>query len=172
MILRSINSSTDLISFLLIKIQSSFLLDRLFFFYANRKCSMKNNLAQLLGPPVLPGPFRTTLFWGPKMAPKKVLQRGPRRGLGGGFFEPWKSRKIQEISGPKNPGFGALPGRLFGRLGGAQKTSSASGKIPGAVFREAPEAAPQGAAGNLLLKIIPSPHCVTFRQCSSLTLAS
>jgi hypothetical protein len=98
MILRSINSSTDLISFLLIKIQSSFLLDRLFFFLAvelaalEKKCS----LAQLLGPPVLPGPFRTTLFWGPKMAPKKGAPGRAQEGPGRGLF---RALKI-----PENPG--------------------------------------------------------------------
>ena len=121
MILRSINSSTDLISFLLIKIQSSFLLDRLFFFYANRKCSMKNNLAQLLGPPVLPGPFRTTLFWGPKMSPKKGAPRRAQEGPGRGLF---RALKIPENPGnfrPQKTRFWSPPGAPFRAPGRGSK---------------------------------------------------
>ena len=108
MILRSINSSTDLISFLLIKIQSSFLLDRLFFFYANRKCSMKNNLAQLLGPPVLPGPFRTTLFGSQNCPPKRCSREGPGGAWEGAFSSPENPGKSRKFQAPKNPGFGAI----------------------------------------------------------------
>ena len=115
MILRSINSSTDLISFLLIKIQSSFRLDKTFLL-AGRKF-----LAQLLGPPVLPGPFRTTLFREPKLAPKKGAPGRAQEGPGRGLF---RALKILENPGnfrPQKPRFWSPPGAPFRAPGRGSK---------------------------------------------------
>ena len=114
MILRSINSSTDLISFLLIKIQSSFLLDKLFF-------SVSENFGTVARTPSPPWPLQGHIILGAKNAPKKGAPRRAQEGPGRGLF---RALKIPENPGnfrPQKPRFWSPPGAPFRAPGRGSK---------------------------------------------------